>query len=896
MNKNKNYYLLEIADALEALDSSEHGLSSVEAKRRLLEYGHNELPETKRESIFSIFFCQFKSPLIFILLFAAVIVFFSGEITDSVIILFVLVFNAIVGTIQEGRAQNTFLALKRFIKGNAFVLRDHSETIISDRQIVPGDIVVLREGEKVPADVRIISSNMLRTDESALTGESLPKHKNTASLDEEQIVPSNQSNMAFKGTTVVSGNGKAVVVATGMKTFLGGIARETLGIDADFPLKNDIRKLSRFVILFVVGVALALLLFGMFNGHVLRDTFKIIVAVSVSVIPEGLPIVITLVLAGGVWRMNKKNVLVKKLQAIEVLGETKILAVDKTGTVTKNELAIEKVYTGNKLFEIKGSGYMPEGEVFLDGNIVDPLNHQELLLGGKIAALNSSANLIFHKKSKQWKVAGDPTEGALTVFSKKIGFNCEDLLSEMPIIDELPFDCEQKFHASLHRAGEKNFLALTGSPEKILSLSENEAEGDSFKKITQTRKKELEMILDSLSQDGLRVIGFAFGFTQNENIKAMPIKNLTFGGFFGIKDTLRKEVKDAVRQVEASGIKVVMITGDYIVTAKAIASEANIYKNGDSVLDGEEIDGLNDKELAEKIQGVSVFARVTPKHKLKIIQAYRSSGLVVAMTGDGVNDTLSLSAADIGIGMGKIGTDVAKEASDVVLLDDNFGNITHGVEEGRNIFATIKKVILYLFSANLGEILALFGALIIGLPLPVLAAQILWLNLVTDGFLDVALAMDPKETQKKSFTRTDIVDKLMLRRMFLMAIPMAIGTLILFSQQYQNDITKAWTISLTTLAVFQWFNVWNCRSSEKSVFLMNPFSNKFLVGSTVIVIVLQLMAVYHPLFQKILKTIPLSRNDWIIIVLVAFSIIAVEEIRKFFYRQSLRQEKSKVSV
>ncbi|MDO8565849.1 MAG: HAD-IC family P-type ATPase [Candidatus Moranbacteria bacterium] len=890
---SENFYNKDSSEVIKYFNTSEHGFASSEAKRRLTEYGSNELPEAKRDSVYAIFFRQFKSPLIFILLSAGIIIFFTGEIVDASVVFFVLIFNAIVGTVQEGRAQNTFLALKKFIKGRAFVLRDHEETIVSDKYIVPGDIIVLREGEKVPADARVIASNALKINESALTGESLPKHKDTRPLTGEKIVLSDQGNMVFKGTVIVSGNGKAIVVATGIETFLGTIAKETLGIDADFPLKNDIRKLSRFIISFVLSIAFILLSLGILNGHPLRDIFKTIVAISVSIIPEGLPIVITLVLASGVWRMSKKNVLVKKLQAIEVLGETKILAVDKTGTVTKNELSIEKVFIDNNLFDIGGGGYLPEGEVSLHGDIVDPLNHPNLLLAGKIAALNSSASLIFHKGSRQWKVAGDPTEGAMMVFSKKIGFNHEDLLSEIPMIDELPFDYERKFHVSLHRTKPENFLAITGSPEMILSLSRREPGIDGLKKITDERKKELELVFDTLSQDGLRVIGFAYGFTTDENIdEERSMKNLVFGGFFGIKDTLRTEVRDAVQQVEASGIKVVMITGDHAVTARAIATESGIYNGGDMVLDGEEIDRLSDGELAEKIPDVSVFSRVTPKHKLRIIQAYRSSGLVVAMTGDGVNDALSLSAADIGIGMGKIGTDVAKEASDIILLDDNFGSIVHGVEEGRNIFATIKKVILYLFSTSLGEVFVLLGALLIGFPLPILAAQILWLNLVTDGFLDVALAMEPKEPKKVFFAKTALVDTLMMKRMFLMALPMAIGTLILFSQYYQDDIAKAWTISLTVLAVFQWFNAWNCRSAEKSVFSMNPFSNKFLLGATGIIIMLQVTAVYSPLFQKVLRTVPLDRDDWLMIIPVAFSIVVVEEVRKYFYRVSLRRIES----
>ncbi|PJA86820.1 MAG: ATPase [Candidatus Moranbacteria bacterium CG_4_9_14_3_um_filter_42_9] len=881
MDKNGEYYFQETESVIGALRSSQHGLSSADAKKRLLENGYNELPEAERDSYLSIFLRQFKSPLIYILLAAGIVVFLMGETIDASIIFFVIIFNAAVGAIQEGKAQNTFLALKKFIKGRATILRDGEEMIVSDREIVPGDIIVIREGEKVPADARLIVSNYLKINEAALTGESIPKFKTTEAIKNADIPVMNRENMVYKGTAVVSGNGKAIVVATGINTFLGSIAKETLGIDSEFPLKNDISKLSRLVIVFVLAVSAALFVLGLFNGHALKDIFKTMVAISVSVIPEGLPIVITLVLAGGVWRMGKKNVLVKKLQAVEVLGETRVLAVDKTGTVTKNELVVEEIYAGSNFFEVSSDGYAPKGEVRLGGKIIDPLNHPELLLAGKIAALNSSANLIFEKKKGAWRIAGDPTEGSMAVFSKKIGFHRDDLLAEAPLLDETPFDYEVKFHASLHGQKGGNFLAITGSPEAILDLSGCEWNISDAKTLAKERRQSIQSVMHSMSQKGLRVIGFAFCETAIGKIDKENIPQLVFGGFFGIKDALREEVKDAVKRVAMSGIKVVMITGDHEITARAIAEEAGIYKSEDEILSSKEIEKLSDEELAQKIKNVSVFARITPDQKLRIIRAYQSNSIVIAMTGDGVNDALSLTAADIGIGMGKIGTEVAKEASDIILLDDNFGNITHGVNEGRIIFNTIKKVVLYLFSTSLGEVFVILGALLLGFPLPILAAQILWLNLVTDGFLDVALAMEPgKQGKPGSYKKTFIVDKLMLQRMFLMALPMAIGTLYLFSLNYETDIAKAWTISLTTLAVFQWFNAWNCRSKERSIFRMNPFSNKFLAGAMLIVISLQLLAVYNPLFQKILRTVPLSGKEWTTIILVAFSIIVVEEIRK----------------
>ena len=873
----KNFHSLEIPQVLGVLEASEHGLSSKEAKRRLQTNGYNELPEVKRPSFLNIFWRQFQSPLIYILLASGLIVLLMREFTDAIVIFFVLFFNAVVGTIQEGRAQNAFLALRKFIKSKASVIREGKEMEISDREVVPGDIIYLREGEKIPADARLIYADTFRVNEAAITGESLPRDKKTDILKKNSLLP-NQTNMVWKGTLVVGGVAKAVVTATGENTYLGKIAEETLKIETEFPLKSDFRRLSKIILKFVLAVAVSFSLLGWYWGLTFLEVFKTLVAICVSIIPEGLPIVITLVLAQGVWRMSKSNVLVKKLPAVEVLGETEVLAVDKTGTLTRNELVVKSVYCAKKEFEIGGEGYSPEGEVDLSGKIVDPLNHPELLILGKIAALSSSSNLIFRSRPKGWHVTGDPTDGALTVFSRKIGFNREDLLEEMPVLDEVPFDYDLKYHASLHKGEKKNFLAVAGSPEEILKLCKKETVFDEGK----VKEKFYQM-----SRSGLRVIALAYSQTSLEKINDKKLPLLDFAGFLGIKDALRPEVNLAVKKVEDSGLKVVMITGDHKITAEAIATEAGIFKEGGRSLGGEELSVLTEKELAEKISDISLFFRVTPETKMKIIQAYRRKGIVVAMTGDGVNDTLSLSAADIGISMGRIGTEVAKEASDIVLLDDNFANVVSGVAEGKDILRKIKRVVLYLFSTSLGETFTILIALVIGLPLPVLAAQILWLNLVTDGFLDMALAMEPTEKTRKKipFKKVFLLDKTAYIRMVLMALVMSIGTLIFFFLNHKNDLAKAWTFSLSLLAVFQWFNAWNCRSSKKSVFSKNLFSNKYLIGATAVVIVLQILAVYNPYLQSFLGTVPLDLSDWIFIVPAAFSIIAVEEIRKFFFRK-----------
>lgn len=885
---NGNWFSKSISDIFEEFHSGEHGLSEVESAKRLQEYGLNILPEKKTDNYLIIFLRQFQSPLIYILFAASAIVFATGEATDSYIIIFVLLFNAIVGTIQEGRAQNTLTALKKFVETNANVLRDGDEMIIADVKVVPGDILIIQEGERIPADARVIFSSNLKIDEASLTGESVSVHKTPDVIRKSNLEVQEQKNMVFQGTHVMSGNGKAIVVQTGQNTVIGNIAKEIALINTEIPLKNNIKYLSRLIIVVVSVISLALFIAGIAADKPAEVMFATVVSLVVSIIPEGLPIVMTLVLAAGVWRMAKRNALVKKLQAVEALGQARIIAVDKTGTITKNELVVQKVYVDRKLFRINGVGYKPKGEVSLLGNIIDPPNHPELIFAGKISSFSSKAKLFFYEEQSEWHISGDPTEAAMLVFAEKIGFHKEDLERESPLITETPFDYKLKYHATVHEIEGEKLLVVSGAPETILDLSKKIWLEGKNHELTAPERNKLESVLRELTGEGLRVVALSVNSHPKEAINPEDIGSLTFVGFFGMKDALRPEVSEAMRRATNAGIRVVMITGDHKITAKAIASEAGIYRDGDEVLTGQDIDSLTDSELRDALIKVSVFARVTPEHKLRIIKAYKGRGEIVAMTGDGVNDAPSLVAADLGIAMGKIGTEVAKEAADIVLLDDNFGSIVSAIEEGRSIYKTIKKVILYLFSTSIGEVLTIGGSFALGLPLPVLPAQIIWLNLVTDGFLDVALAMEPKEAGllNENFERPKryLIDKKMALRMVFMSIPMMIGTLFLFKSYLAVDLVRAWTIALTTLAVFQWFNAWNCRSENRSVFQMNPFSNKSLVGATIIIITLHLFAIYNPLMQKLLHTTPLAFYEWLIIIPTAFSIIIIEEVRKYFDR------------
>ena len=881
-----NWHVLPLPETLKNLKSRESGLTNEEVAARLKESGPNSLPELEIPGIFSIFISQFLSPLIYLLMIAAAIVLYMGEVADGIIIFLVLIINAVIGTIQEGKAQNTLLALKKFVQGSATVLRSGETVIIPDKDVVPGDIVILQEGEKVPADARLISSHSLRTNESALTGESTPTSKISDELSKESLLIQEQRNMVFKGTSVVSGTGRAVIVATGLNTQIGKISQKITSIDADLPLKKNISHLSKAIIVTASVISVIIFLVGISRGESLRQMFATVVSLSVSIVPEGLPIVMTLILASGVLRMSKQQVLIKKLQAVEGLGQAKIIAVDKTGTLTKNQMVLEKLFVGGNLYDVSGAGYYPEGSVILDGKSLDPLNHPDIIMAGRIASFCSNANAVYVEKEKAWKVYGDPTEAALRVFAKKIGFKEPE--KESVKIFDLPFDYITKYHVSIHKFRDSNFLSLIGAPEKVLDLCSRVWRNSRSEKLSAQEKKELELEFLRLSRNGYRILAFALNQDSKESVESDNFPQLAFAGFYAMRDPLREEVKEAVNRAKNAGIRVVMITGDHRATAVAIAKEAGIFNSEDAALTGEELEKLSEPELIERFAECNVFARVNPEQKLKIVEIFKKRGEIVAMTGDGVNDAPSLAAADLGVAMGKIGTEVAKEASDMVLLDDNFGNIISAVEEGRNIYKTIRKVILYLFSTSIGEVATIGGALLIGMPLPILPVQIIWLNFITDGFLVVPLAMEPKEKNLlgNNFKKPSkyILDPSSVRRMFFMGFIIAVGTLWIFSEYLEQGMAKAITVSLTVLAVFQWFNAWNCRSENQSVFTMNPFKNMFLVGATFTIVSVQAFAIYNPFMQKILYTTPLNASDWIFIIEVSATIIIFEELRKLIRR------------
>ncbi len=870
------------------------GLSLEEVERRLKTYGKNTLPEEKGDGILSLFFRQFASPLILVLLVSGGILYFLNDTVDAVIVLFVLVFNAALGTLHEGRAQHTLRTLKNFITTNARVLRQDREYIISDTELVPGDVLLIGEGEKIPADARLIQSNGLRVDESSLTGESVPVDKEDRALKDIHVSLPEQINMLFKGTIAVGGNGRAIVVKTGQSTEIGKLSTQLVTLKNEIPLQKELGHLSRLILIAACVVSVAIFILGLLAGQNIIDMIAVVVTLSVSIIPEGLPIVITLVLANGVWRMARRNALIKKLQAVETLGQADVIAVDKTGTLTRNEMVVRNIYVDDDFFDVSGTGYTPEGAITKNSEDIQPKTNDGLRTINRVATLTANASLAFNEEKSIWTVHGDPTEAAILVAAKKIGLPKEDIERDVPRVSEIPFHYKEKYHATLHHGHGRYFINVAGAPEVILNASTTLYSHRSVVPLTLEKRKEIEERIRVAAEQGLRVICFAFvqaNGTALSLLERSHITGLTFVGFYCFQDSLRPEVYAAVNAAQRAGIRIAMLTGDQVATARAIAVQAGIYLEGHRVLTGDDVECMTVEELSRALETTTVFARVTPEHKLKIIQGYKARNEIVAMTGDGVNDAPALVAADLGIGMGKIGTDVAKEASDIILLDDNFASIIAAVEEGRSIYHTTRKVILFLFGTNLSEVMLIAGAFLVGLPLPLLPAQIIWLNLVTDSFLDVSLGMEPKEKgilSRVSSKKHRLVDKHMMFRMILMSVPTAIGSCILFALTFSSDIEKAWTLTLTTVAVAQWFNAWNCRSDTRSIFQQNPFSNLYLVGAFFIVITLQLAALYTPFLQNILHTVPLTSTDWLICIGIALPVVVVEELRKLVVRINSR--------
>lgn len=881
-----NWYQLGVQETLKGLGASENGLTAEKAKQRAAEYGPNRLADEERISRLKILLHQFTSPLIYILLIAGIITLVLQEYIDSGVIFTVVIVNALIGFVQEYKAEESVRALKRMVVPKARVIRDGREKEVNSEDLVPEDLVLLASGAKVPADLRLIHSIELRVDEAMLTGESLPAEKKTAPIKEENLTPGDQRNMAFMGTVVVNGRARGVVTATGSRTLLGSIARDVRAIGmVRAPLQEKIHGFAKAIGVLVLGSSGLLFLVGFFIGESAKDMFMTAVAAAVATIPEGLPIVVTIAMAVGVARMARQNAIVRKLPAVETLGSTTVIGSDKTGTLTRNEMTVKLVYDGARVHEITGSGYEPKGEIIHEGRSISLKDFPELEQVLRIGLLCNESEL--YEEEGHHKVDGDPTEGALIVSALKGGFGPEEEKKKYPQLALVPFESERGYMATLHKRGGRKVIFVKGAPEKVLDMCDGlgDAEG--------TRKKIMETAT-GFAGEGLRVLAFAFREAPDDmaELSHRDVESgLTFAGLQGMIDPPRTEAIAAIEGCKKAGIRVVMITGDHAVTARAIAGRLGLAEENSEVLIGSEIEGMADDRLYGKTEKVNVYARVSPQHKLRITEQLKKQGHIVAVTGDGVNDAPALKAAHIGIAMGRTGTDVAKEASDMVLTDDNFASIFNAVKEGRIVFDNIRKVTFFLIPTGVAAILSILGTVVMGLPIPYVPAQLLWVNLVTNGLQDVALAFEPGEKgivdRPPRDPKEGIMSRILIERTLMVGLIISAGVVYNFVSALNagDSLEKARTVAVTTMVFFQFFQAWNSRSELESVFRLNPLGNPFLFFSMIAAFLAQLAVIYVPPLQWVFRTEPISGTEWLQILIVASSVIVAVEIDKFLRRR-----------
>lgn len=902
------YYDQEISSVFEELKTSEEGLSSGEAEKRLKEYGKNELKEKEETSVFRLFLSQFKSILIAILIIASIVSALVGETVDAIVILFTVLLAGVLGFMQEYRAEKAIELLKSLTSPETVVIRDRTEKEIPSTELVPGDIILLQTGDRIPADARIIKEFNLKVDESSLTGESVPVQKNTDALP-AATSEADRKNMVYAGTAVAYGRGRAVVTATGMKTSFGELAGLLGTIERSrTPLQKSLDKFGRWIGIATLIIVAFVAVLGVFSGFSPFDMFLWGVALAVAAIPEALPAVVTVGLGLGVRRMVRRNALVRKLPSVETLGATDVICSDKTGTLTQNKMTVEKIYINEQFLKVTGVGYNPEGK-FLNGDseVPEDEKHLRILLLG--AALCNDSNL--HEEGNGWKITGDPTEAALVVAAAKAGFEKSELDLKYPRLAEIPFSSENKRMTTLNKLedGPGSFLDSKlvafskGAPEVILaSCTRIFLEGE-IRALTPEQKQAISGQVKDLADQALRVMAFSFrpleeGFSpeklsSGETPAEKVEEDMVFSGLAGMRDPPREEVKAAIKTCEDAGIKTVMITGDHKITAAAIARELGILKENDLTLTGSELDSLEDSEFEERVERVSVYARVYPAHKLRVVEALKKKGYIVAMTGDGVNDAPALKAADMGIAMGITGTDVSKEASSMILTDDNFASIVSAVEEGRNIFKNIKNFITYGLTAHIGEVLIVLIAILGWQILPLLAVQILWINLITDGLPPMALSVEPPDRGLMKQKPRNVEEGLVTRREI--AAGLGLGGLItlqaliilVWALDSGFSISKLQTLIFTLIVISLMFNAFNWRSDRYSVFSLGFFTNRSLVYAVLTTVLLQLMVIYVPFLQFAFRTVPLSLSEWgVILALASTTLISMEVVKHLNLRRS----------
>ncbi|MGM0545431.1 MAG: cation-translocating P-type ATPase [Bacteroidota bacterium] len=862
--------------------SATKGLSKEEAQRRFVQFGPNEIEKEVGLSRWQILLHQFKDPLIYILVAAAFVTLILQDYIDSAVITAVVLLNALIGYIQENKAQKAIQSLSKLSDPRVKVLREGHEMEIPSRSLVPGDIVLLSSGARVAADMRLLKIKTLDVDESALTGESTVIRKQVSALETEGLVPADQNNMVFAGTIISRGRAKAVVVRTGGSTELGKIATTVRDIgESKTPLQEKVDKLGTFIGYVIMGFAVIITAIGILYQMDPSEIFITVVAMAVSAIPEGLPVVLTVTLAIGVQKMANRRAIIRSLPAVETLGSTTVIGSDKTGTLTKNQMTVRQIWADNTLYQTTEAGYQLEGSIVMADSKVLPKPNNGLyntLLAGTLA------NEVNVESVESGEPQGDPTEIALHVSAYKGGIRLSEIRLSMQELDQLPFEPERKFMGTLNDTGERKIIFLKGAPEVILDkCSRILVEGEE----APIDRGLVRSAATKMAKDGLRVLAMAYRTTNIDDLDdpSLFAEDFTFAGLQGMEDPIRPEVVEAVEKVHQSGIKVIMITGDHLETAVAIGRQLGLDANK-GALEGIFIDQLSDEELDQRLRDCNIFARVTPEHKFRIVNRLKSAGEVVAVTGDGINDAPALQAAHLGIAMGKSGTDVAREASDMVLSDDNFATITSAIEEGRIVFSNIRKVTFFLLSTAVGELIVIFAAVLMNWPLPFIAVQILWINLVTNGLQDIALAFEPGEPgiirRKPRPPDEGILTTRLIERLGGVGMVLAAGTLATFWWTYNqyDNLEIAQTAAMTQMVVFQFFHVFNCRSLDRSIFRINFFSNKFLFISVIAALVAHLGVLHIGFMQTIFRTVPLSIEQWLGIVLVGVLVVIGGEIDK----------------
>jgi calcium-translocating P-type ATPase len=855
------------------------GLSASEVAQRRMQSGANTLPEPPRRSMLAIVARQFKSPLICILFVAALMAMALSHHGDAVVILLVVLVNALIGAFQEGRAERSMASLRQLSALHVRVLRDGQESSIAARDLVTGDVLLLAAGDAIGADARLIEEAQLQVAEAALTGESVPVNKALPALHEATGL-ADRRNMVFSGTYATAGRARAVVVAIGTATEVGCIAALTeKATEPKTPLEQRIEQFGRWLVAAALGLFVTVVTLGLYRELPLADVLMVAISQMVSMVPEGLPVAMTIALAVGMQRMAARGAIIRRLSAVETLGSTTVICTDKTGTLTRNEITVSALWLpGGQVINVSGIGYAPKGKLSADDAALVPLLHA--------AALCNDAQLLAPEETRiEWSVLGDPTEGALKVLAAKASIDLAQLATIAPREAELPFDSNTKMMATRHRfADAPRRVFIKGAPEAVLSLCASDGTA-----MTQAARAAAEV----MAGRALRVLAFAV--VEDDPLDSNAGFNALAGrahllGLVGQIDPPREEVKSAVAKCRAAGMRPVMVTGDHKLTGLAIARALDIARNGDRAIDGAELERMNETDLRNALDYIAVFARVHPAQKLRIVEALQARGEVVAMTGDGVNDAPALARADVGVAMGITGTEVAKSAAKIVITDDNFSTIVGAVEQGRVVYGNLKKVILYLFATSMAELLVLMLALMGGFPLPLVAVQILWINIVTEGTVTVNLVMDPpdgEEMQRAPVPRDDqLLDRNTLARVALMTPLIAGVTFGWFWWRLGQaiPIEMVRTETFTVLAMCQWFNVLNCQSAIRSALKLGLLKNPWLLGGLSLSMLLQLLVLYLPLMNTLFHTVPLAPSTLLPLAALASSVLWAEELRKLIVR------------